>query len=96
MIVGDKGKMLRHRLIPDARTRRVRQTAARPGAVRPAITSNGSTPARAVRRPVRISSEHAAHLAEMVQLGNIALRTKEKLYWDAVNLQVHQLTRPTP
>jgi hypothetical protein len=30
--------------------------------------------------------DHAAHLAEVVQLGNIALRAKEKLYWDAARL----------
>jgi hypothetical protein len=26
--------------------------------------------------------DHAAHLAEVVLLGNIAIRTKEKLAWD--------------
>ena len=31
--------------------------------------------------------DHAAHLAEVVQLGNVAIRTKEKLYWDAANLK---------
>jgi hypothetical protein len=30
---------------------------------------------------------HAAHLAEVVQLGNIAIRAKEKLYWDAASLK---------
>ena len=31
--------------------------------------------------------QHAAHLTEVVLLGNIAIRTKEKLLWDAENLR---------
>jgi len=31
--------------------------------------------------------DHAAHLAEVVLLGNIAIRTKEKLLWDGPNLR---------
>ncbi len=31
--------------------------------------------------------DHAAHLAEVVLLGNIAIRTKEKLLWDGENLR---------
>jgi hypothetical protein len=31
--------------------------------------------------------DHAAHLAEVVLLGNIAIRTKQKLYWDGPNLR---------
>jgi len=30
---------------------------------------------------------HAAHLTEVVMLGNIAIRTKEKLYWDGDSLK---------
>ena len=30
---------------------------------------------------------HAAHLTEVVLLGNIAIRTNEKLLWDAENLR---------
>ena len=31
--------------------------------------------------------DHAAHLAAVVLMGNIAIRTQEKLYWDAEKLQ---------
>ena len=31
--------------------------------------------------------DHAAHLSEVVLLGNIAIRTKEKLHWDGPNLR---------
>ena len=31
--------------------------------------------------------DHAAHLAAVVLMGNIAIRTQEKLYWDADKLQ---------
>ncbi len=31
--------------------------------------------------------DHAAHLAEVVLLGNIAIRTKQKLFWDGPNLR---------
>jgi hypothetical protein len=31
--------------------------------------------------------DHAAHLAEVVLLGNIAIRSKVKLLWDGPNLR---------
>jgi len=37
---------------------------------------------------VRVSgSSFAAHLAEVVLLGNIAIRMNQKLEWDAVNMK---------
>jgi predicted dehydrogenase len=81
MVVGDKGRMLRHRLIPDSKAR-----------------DFGKPPRRLERSPGHYAEwigackggppagsnfvDHAAHLAEVVLLGNIAIRTGEKLYWD--------------
>ncbi len=86
MIVGDKGKMLRHRLIPDLKMREFgkppRVLARSPGHYVEWINAcKGGPPAGSN------FVDHAAHLAEIVQLGNIAIRAKEKLYWDAENLR---------
>ena len=84
MIVGDKGKMMGHRLIPDEKARefgRPPQVLARsPGHYQEWILAcKGGAPAGSN------FVDHAAHLAEVVLLGNIAIRTKEKLLWDGVN-----------
>jgi hypothetical protein len=86
MIVGDKGKMLRHRLIPDVKMREFgkppRVLARSPGHYVEWINAcKGGPPAGSN------FVDHAAHLAEIVQLGNIAIRAKDKLYWDAENLR---------
>jgi predicted dehydrogenase len=86
LIVGDKGKMLRHRLIPDAKAQQFgkppKVLARSPGHYVEWINAcKGGPPAGSN------FIDHAAHLAEVVLLGNIALRTKEKLYWDAENLR---------
>jgi len=86
LIVGDKGKMLRHRLIPDAKAQEYgkppKVLARSPGHYVEWINAcKGGPPAGSN------FVDHAAHLAEVVLLGNIAIRTKEKLYWDAENLR---------
>ena len=86
MIVGDKGKMLRHNLIPEIKAKEFgkphRFLARSPGHYVEWINAcKGGPPAGSN------FVDHAAHLAEIVQLGNIALRTPGKLYWDAVNLK---------
>ncbi len=86
MLVGDKGKMIRHRLIPDARMREF----GKPPRVLPRSPGHYVEWINACKGGAPGGSnfvDHAAHLAEIVQLGNIALRTKEKLYWDAANLK---------
>ena len=42
-----------------------------------------------LKRPTIASSnfDYAGHLAEVVLLGNVAMRTREKLLWDGVNLR---------
>ena len=86
MIVGDKGKMLRHRLIPDARA----QEFGKPPRVLERSPGHYVEWLKACKGGPAAGSnfvDHAAHLAEVVQLGNIALRSKERLYWDAANLR---------
>ena len=86
MIVGDKGKMLRERLIPDSRAKEFgtppRVLARSPGHYVEWIQAcKGGAPAGSN------FADHAAHLAEVVQLGNIAIRCSGKLYWDAAKLR---------
>ena len=87
MIVGDKGKILDHRLIPDARAREVGkppQVLPRsPGHYKEWVDACKGGPPAGSNFP-----DHAAHLAEVVLLGNIAIRTKEKLLWDAEKMRI--------
>jgi len=86
LIVGDKGKMLGHQIIPEAKARQIgkppRVLSRSPGHYREWILAcKGGEPAGSN------FPDHAAHLAEVVLLGNIAIRTKEKLLWDGENLR---------
>jgi len=86
LIVGDKGKMLHHRLIPDKRAREF----GKPPRVLPRSPGHYVEWINACKGGPPAGSnfvDHAAHLAEVVLLGNIAIRTGEKLYWDADNLR---------
>ena len=81
MYVGDKGTMLGHRLVPDKRMREYKKpprTLPRsPGHYKEWLDAcKGGKPAGAD------FADHAAHLAEVVLLGNIAIRTNQKLFWD--------------
>jgi hypothetical protein len=86
MIVGDQGKMFGHQLIPRSRAREFgappRVLGRSPGHYVEWISAcKGGPPAGSN------FVDHAAHLAEIVQLGNIAIRTNDKLYWDATSLK---------
>jgi hypothetical protein len=86
MYVGDKGIMLRDRLIPESKRKefgRPPQKLARsPGHWKEFFDAcRGGKPAGSN------FADHAAHLAEVVLLGNIAIRMNQKLEWDAVNLK---------
>jgi predicted dehydrogenase len=86
MIVGDKGKMIGHRLIPDAKA----QEFGKPPRVLPRSPGHYLEWLNACKGGPPAGSnfaDHAAYLAEVVLLGNIAIRTKEKLYWDGENLR---------
>lgn len=86
LIVGDKGKIYGDRIIPNARAQELgkspRTLARSPGHYVEWIQAcKGGAPAGSN------FVDHAAHLAEVVLLGNIAIRTKEKLHWDGPNLR---------
>ncbi|MCX7427026.1 MAG: hypothetical protein NTW96_15550 [Planctomycetia bacterium] len=86
MIVGDRGTMMGHQLIPEVKAREYgapkRVLERSPGHYKEWITACKGGPAAGSN-----FVDHAAHLAEVVLLGNIAIRTKEKLLWDGPNLR---------
>ncbi|MSU22153.1 MAG: Gfo/Idh/MocA family oxidoreductase [Pedosphaera sp.] len=86
LIIGDKGKMYGNRIIPNAKANEVgtppRILSRSPGHyVEWVQACKGGQPAGSN------FVDHAAHLAEVVLLGNIAIRAKEKLLWDGPNLR---------
>lgn len=86
MYVGDKGTMLRSRIIPDTKMNefgRPPKTLERsPGHWQEWLGAcRGGKPAGSN------FADHAAHLAEVVLLGNIAIRMNQKLEWDPVNMK---------
>jgi predicted dehydrogenase len=86
LIVGDKGKMLDHRIIPDAKAREI----GRPPRVLPRSPGHYQEWIQACKGGPPAGSnfvDHAAHLTEVVMLGNIAIRSKQKLLWDGQNLR---------
>jgi len=85
-IVGEKGKMYGHVIIPEAKRKEIGpppKTLPRSPGHWPEWfeACKGGKPAGAD------FANHSAHLAEVVLLGNIAIRTPGKLYWDAENLK---------
>jgi len=88
LYVGDRGKILGHRLIPDARAREYGKPPEKlersPGHYQEWINAcKGGKPAGAN------FADHAAHLAEVVLLGNVAIRTNQKIEWDPVNMRTN-------
>ncbi|HUT90723.1 MAG TPA: Gfo/Idh/MocA family oxidoreductase [Thermoguttaceae bacterium] len=86
LIVGDKGMLHGHRLLPESKMQeygkppQVLQRS--PGHYQEWIDAcKGGPPAGSN------FVDHAAPLAAVVLMGNVALRTQEKLYWDAEKLQ---------
>jgi len=85
--IGDKGKMYGHRIIPETRAKeigKVPKTLPRsPGHYQEWLAAcKGGPPAGSN------FADHAAHLSEIVLLGNVSIRTKQKLFWDGANLRV--------
>ena len=86
LIVGDEGILLGDRLLPEAKAKLLgkppRELPRSPGHYREWIDAcKGGKPAGSN------FVDHAGHLAAVVLMGNIAIRTQEKLYWDADKLQ---------
>lgn len=81
MISGDRGTMLRHQLVPERRAKEFgappRVLPRSPGHYVEWINACKGGPPAGSNFP-----DHAAHLTEVVQLGNIALRTRGRLHWD--------------
>lgn len=86
LYVGDKAKILDHRLIPESRQLEY----GRPPRVLPRSPGHHQEWLQACKggQPAGANfASHAAHLAEVVLLGNIAIRTTDKLRWDGENLR---------
>ena len=86
LIVGEQGMLLGHRLLPESRMQEVGkppQVLSRsPGHYQEWLDAcKGGPPAGSN------FVDHAAHLTAVVMMGNVAIRTQEKLYWDAERLQ---------
>ena len=81
MIVGEKGIILDHRLIPDARQKEYgkppRKLERSPGHHEEWLIA-----AKGGKRAGSDFVDHAAHLAGVVLLGNCAIRAGKKLLWD--------------
>jgi predicted dehydrogenase len=81
LYVGDKGKMLGHRLIPETRMAEYgkpeRKLPRSPGHYQEWIAACKGGPAAGAN-----FVDHAAHLAEVILLGNVAIRMNGKLAWD--------------
>lgn len=86
LYVGDKGKIYGDRLIPESRMKDYKmppKTLPRsPGHHNEWIIACKGGPAAGSNFP-----DHAAHLAEVVLLGNIAIRMNTRLDWDPVNMK---------
>jgi predicted dehydrogenase len=86
LYVGDKGKMLNHRLIPEARMKEYgvppKKLERSPGHYIEFINAcKGGDPAGA-------NFDFAGPLTEAVLLGNIAIRTQKKILWDSPSMTV--------
>ena len=86
LVVGEKGKILDHRLIPEARQKAYGKPPQKlprsPGHYKEWLDAcKGGKPAGSD------FGNHAGHLTAVVLLGNIAIRTRQKLSWDGKKQQ---------
>jgi len=93
LFIGDKGKMLEYRLIPESR----RKEYGRPPQMLPRSPGHFVEWIEACKggKPAGSNFDHAGTLAEVVLLGNVALRpelreklTRTKLLWDGPNMKI--------
>jgi len=85
LYIGDKGKILGHRLIPEKRMKEY----GRPPKVLPRSPGHYREWIEACKGGKPAGSnfvDHAGALAEIVLLGNIAIRTRKRLEWDPVKM----------
>jgi predicted dehydrogenase len=86
LIVGDQGMLFNHRLLPESKMREV----GKPPQVLPRSPGHYREWLDACKGGKPAGSnfvDHASHLAAVVLMGNIAIRTQQKLFWDAEKLQ---------
>jgi len=86
LFVGDNGLMLGHRLLPESRKREF----GKPPEKLPRSTGHYQEWIDACKGGPPAGSnfvDHAGPLAAVVLMGNIAIRTQEKLEWDPEKLQ---------
>lgn len=86
LIIGDKGMLLNHRLLPEAKLKEFGKPPQKlersPGHYQEWINAcKGGKPAGSN------FVDHAGRLAAVVLMGNVAIRTQEKLYWDDKTLR---------
>ena len=86
MYVGDKGKMLNHRIIPESRMKEYgpppKKLPRSPGHYQEWVNAcKGGEPAGS-------NFDFAGPLTEVVLLGNIAIRSGKKLNWDGPNMTI--------
>jgi len=93
LFIGDKGKMLEYRLIPESRSKEY----GKPPLVLPRSPGHFVEWIEACKggKPAGSNFDHAGTLAEVVLLGNVALRpelreklTRTKLLWDGPNMKI--------
>ena len=86
LYVGDKGKMLNHRLIPESKM----QEYELPPKSIPRSVGHHKEWIEACKggKPAGSNFDFAGPLAEVVLLGNIAIRIGQKLQWDGPNMKV--------
>jgi len=84
--VGDKGKMLNNKLIPESRDLEYQ----RPPKTMPRSPGHYQEWFDACRggKPAGANFDMSSLVTEVVLLGNIAIRTGKKLYWDGPNLTI--------
>lgn len=86
LYVGDKGKMLNHRLIPEAAMKEY----GRPPKTLPRSPGHYEEWIDACKggEPAGSNFDFAGPLTEAVLLGNISIRTQRKLFWDAASMTI--------
>ena len=85
-IIGDKGKLLGHRPIPESKAKEI----GKPPQILPRSPGHYKEWIDACKGGKPGGTDfvlHAAHLAEVVLLGNIAIRTEERLVWDGEKMR---------
>jgi predicted dehydrogenase len=85
--IGDKGKLMGHRLIPESR----QQAFGRPPKILPRSPGHHREFILACRGGPPAGSnfvDHAGLLSEICVLGNVAVRAQKKLLWDGPNMKI--------